>query len=92
MMLPCTGCKHLWVLGHGHRSRCQEAVVGGMVWRIDPTTGIGYHSNEVELKYGLRIWENTTERCRAADMPCGPERKLYAAKPPNFWQRLCGCK
>ena len=86
-MLPCTGCKHLRT-EYQKRAVCLEPIVGGWTWAIDPTTGRGYNKCDVELKYGLGLFENTTERMRAVDMPCGPERKLYTPKPPNFWQRL----
>jgi hypothetical protein len=80
----CIGCKHLRVLdGLGW---CQEPDECRTVPVRDETTGIVSH-HWVPLKHGLRWRENTTARCRAPGMPCGPEARLWA---PNFWRRIFG--
>ena len=83
---PCTGCKHLYT-PHGGRAWCQEPQIISFTQATDPTTGRSYSFDSFAYRYGLKRWENTAERCRAEDMPCGPERKLWE---PNFWRRLFG--
>ena len=79
-MKSCQGCKYLRIaFGHG---QCFEAI-GSEGYIVDPTCGARYY--KITYKYGLAWYEISTARLRQSDMPCGPERKLYA---PSFFERL----
>jgi hypothetical protein len=81
----CTGCKFLSV--GGGRGWCMEPLDGLRTVPVrDETTGI-VRREWMPMKYGLGWRENTTERCRSAWMPCGPDALLWK---PNLWRRMFG--